>query len=62
MTRARHIEEGARPLGERASDQVEALLTTPPNLLDAERHRRLDEVMTSAARAAGMDRLPPHEI
>jgi trimethylamine--corrinoid protein Co-methyltransferase len=61
MTRARHLEDGARPLGERAKDQVEALLKSPPNLLDAERRSRLEEVMTSAARAAGMDRLPPHE-
>ncbi len=61
MTRARHLEEGARPLGERATDQVEALLKSPPNRLDAERRRRLDEIMTSAARAAGMDRLPHHE-
>lgn len=61
MTRARHLEEGGRPLAQRAREQVETLLGAPPNLIDQERRRRLDEVMTAAARAAGMDRLPPHE-
>jgi trimethylamine---corrinoid protein Co-methyltransferase len=61
MTRARHIEEGSPSLAQRARDQVEALAGAAPNLLDDERRRRLSEVMTSAARAAGMDRLPSHE-
>jgi trimethylamine--corrinoid protein Co-methyltransferase len=61
MTRARHIEEGNPSLGERAREQVESLLKSPPNLLDAGRRRHLDEIITRAARAAGMDRLPAHE-
>jgi trimethylamine---corrinoid protein Co-methyltransferase len=60
-TRARHLEEGARPLAARARDEVERLLGFPPALIDEQRRRRLDGIMTSAARAAGMDRLPAHE-
>ena len=59
--RARWMEEGARALNDRARDQVERLLRSDPNLIDAGRRRRLDEVMTRAAKAVGMERLPAHE-
>jgi trimethylamine--corrinoid protein Co-methyltransferase len=61
MNRSRYVEEGSRPLDERARDQVEAHLKAAPNLIDAGRRGRLDEVMVRAARAAGMDRLPEHD-
>jgi trimethylamine--corrinoid protein Co-methyltransferase len=60
-TRARHTEDGSPSLADRARAQVEALVGAAPDLLDAERRRALDGIMASAARTAGMDRLPPHE-
>jgi len=60
MTRARRAEEGALTLRERAHARVEELLQEPPNLIDATRRRGLDEVMTAAAREAGLDGLPGH--
>ena len=58
--RPRFLEEGGLPLMERARRQVDALLAKPPRLIDGERRRRLDEIMLRAAKAVGMEKLPPH--
>lgn len=60
--RARFVEEGATSLAQRARDRIAGILKSPPRPIDAERRRRLDEIMIRAARSAGMDRLPGHEI
>ena len=58
-SRARWLEEGAGTLGENAAREVERIISefTPSRLGDDEK-RQLEEVMTAAARAAGMDTLP----
>ena len=60
--RARHLEEGGRTLEERAHARVTALLEKPARIIDADRRRRLDEAMLRAARAAGMEKLPTHDL
>jgi len=59
--RARHQEEGAHTLRQRAHTQVESLLANDPAVLDDSRRADLTEVMERAAAAVGMDRLPPCE-
>jgi trimethylamine--corrinoid protein Co-methyltransferase len=59
--RARHLEEGGKTLEQRAHERVVELLRNPAKAGDAERRRRLDEVMLRAARAAGMSALPTHD-
>lgn len=56
--RGRHQAEGGLDLEKRAQCEVESLLESPPNPIDAERRRRLDEVMLRASRAVDVDRLP----
>jgi len=60
--RSRFEEEGARPLVDRARDQVESLLEAPPVTLEGERRARLDTIMLRAARSAGLETLPDHAI
>ena len=55
---ARHREEGAKTLHERARERVAALLTEPPEPIDGARRADLDDIMLAAARAAGMEGLP----
>jgi len=38
------------------------LLEKPARIIDADRRRRLDEAMLRAARAAGMEKLPTHDL
>jgi len=58
-SRARWLEEGAATLGENAAQEVERIIAdfTPSRLGDNEK-RQLEEVMTAAARANGLDSLP----
>jgi len=58
-SRARWLEEGAATLGERAAREVDRITAehTPSRLSD-DVLRELEEVMTAAARAHGMDELP----
>lgn len=60
--RARHLEEGGKTLEQRAHLRVQALLERPAKGIDADRRRTLDQVMLRAARAAGMDGLPGHDL
>lgn len=62
MNRSRYAEEGEISLCERAHAQVEKLVEGPGNEIDDERRARLDEVMTRAARTAGMERLPEQDV
>jgi trimethylamine--corrinoid protein Co-methyltransferase len=59
-SRARWTEEGGGTLGDRARAEVEQLIKrwTPSRLPD-DRKRALTERMAAAARAAGLDALPP---
>jgi trimethylamine--corrinoid protein Co-methyltransferase len=59
-SRARWTEEGGGTLGDRARAEVERLIKqwTPSRLPD-DRKRALTERMAAAARAAGLDALPP---
>jgi trimethylamine--corrinoid protein Co-methyltransferase len=60
--RARWQDEGAVSLGERASEEVERLVReAAPTGLDDGVKAQLVERMEHAARAAGMDMLPPRE-
>jgi len=58
-SRARWLEEGAATLGDRAAREVDRITAeyTPSRIGDDVR-RNLEEVMTAAARAHGMDTLP----
>ena len=58
-SRARWLEEGAATLGDRAAREVDRITAeyTPSRIGDDVR-RNLEEVMTAAARARGMDTLP----
>jgi trimethylamine--corrinoid protein Co-methyltransferase len=58
-SRARWLEEGAATLGQRAAAEVDRIIDefTPSRIGDDVR-RQLEEVMTAAARAAGMEALP----
>ncbi len=60
--RARHVEEGARSLEERARARVSELLDVEPRHLDEARSGELKRIMESAARAVGMDELPAHDV
>jgi trimethylamine:corrinoid methyltransferase-like protein len=60
--RARFAEDGATSLAQRARDRIASILKSAPRAIDEERRGRLDEIMARAARSAGMDRLPAHEI
>jgi trimethylamine--corrinoid protein Co-methyltransferase len=58
-SRARWSEEGAATLGENASREVERVIAEfTPSCLGDDEKRQLEEVMTAAAHAAGMDTLP----
>jgi trimethylamine:corrinoid methyltransferase-like protein len=59
MSRARWLEEGAKTLGENAASEVDRIIGefTPSRIGDDVR-AQLEEVMTAAARANGMDTLP----
>jgi len=58
-SRARWLEEGGSTLCERAGSEVDRLLGDfVPSTIDGTVRRDLTDIMTSAARAAGMDALP----
>ncbi len=58
-SRARWLEEGAATLGERAALEVDRIIGDfTPSRLGDDVKRQLEEVMTTAARANGMDALP----
>jgi trimethylamine--corrinoid protein Co-methyltransferase len=58
-SRARWLEEGGATLGERAATEVDRIITEhTPSRLNDEVRRELEEMMTAAARANGMDSLP----
>ncbi len=57
--RSRRLEEGGRTLTERAHEQVESLLAeSTPSSVRSSARAELKSIMTFAASAAGMDRLP----
>ena len=59
--RSRWLEEGSRPLGERARAEVARHLAAwEPVRLPAEAQAALTERMSAEARRFGMDRLPDH--
>ena len=53
------MEEGAKTLGENAANEVDRIIGdfTPSRIGDDVR-KNLEEVMTAAAKVAGMDELP----
>jgi trimethylamine--corrinoid protein Co-methyltransferase len=59
MARARWLDEGASTLGDNAAREVDRIIGefTPSRIGDDVR-KNIEEVMTAAAKAAGMDRLP----
>jgi len=58
-SRARWLEEGAATLGDRAAREVDRITAEyTPSRIGDEVRRDLEEVMTAAARAHGMDELP----
>jgi trimethylamine--corrinoid protein Co-methyltransferase len=58
-SRARWLEEGAATLGERAAREVDRITADfKPSRIGDDVRRDLEEVMTAAARANGMDTLP----
>ncbi len=58
-SRARWLEEGAATLGDRAAREVDRIIAEyTPSRIDDDVRRELEEVMTTAARAHGMDTLP----
>jgi trimethylamine--corrinoid protein Co-methyltransferase len=59
-SRPRWLEEGGATLGERAAAEVDRLLAaSEPSRIPDEARRELERIMTAAARAAGLERLPP---
>jgi trimethylamine:corrinoid methyltransferase-like protein len=59
-SRPRWLEEGAATLGRRAVAEVDRLLGTfEPSRIPGETRRELERIMSSAARRAGLERLPP---
>jgi trimethylamine--corrinoid protein Co-methyltransferase len=60
MARARWMEEGAKTLGENAASEVDRIIGEfTPSRIGDDVCKDLEEVMTAAARANGMDALPP---
>jgi len=58
-SRARWLEEGGATLGERAATEVDRITADfKPSRIGDDVRRELEEVMTAAARANGMDTLP----
>ena len=59
MARARWLEEGAATLGENAANEVDRIIGAfTPSRIGDDVKKELEEVMTAAARANGMDTLP----
>ena len=57
--RARWLSEGAATLDQRAAAEVDRIIADfTPSRLDDDKKQQLEEVMTAAAKAAGMDTLP----
>ena len=60
MARARWLEEGAATLDENAANEVDRIIGAfTPSRIGDDVKKELEEVMTAAARANGMDALPP---
>jgi len=59
MSRARWLEEGAATLGENAAREVDRIVGEfTPSRIGAEVQKNLEDVMSAAAKANGMDALP----
>lgn len=58
---ARFVQEGSLSQGEHARREVARHLAQPPNPIDGDRRRALDEIMAAAASEVGMHHLPSQD-